>query len=146
MMIKRVQISEQDPKAYKAMFGMEAYLGTTEIKGALADIIKIRASQINNCAYCIEMHCEEALKHGENQKRLFAIAAWKESPLFTDKERAAFAMTEEITVISQKGLTDATYLEASKYFSELEIAQLIMLIGVINMWNRIAVSTQLMHE
>jgi len=145
-MIQRVNISEQDSAAYKAMFGMEAYLGTTKITGLLADIVKIRASQINNCAYCIEMHCEEALKHGENPKRLFAIAAWKESPLFTAKERAAFAMTEEITVISEKGLTDACYLEASKYFSELEIAQLIMLIGVINMWNRIAVSTQLKHQ
>lgn len=145
-MIKRVIISEQDPKAYKAMFGMEAYLGSTEIKGVLADLVKIRASQINNCAYCIEMHSEEALKHGENQKRLFAIAAWKESPLFTDKERAAFAMTEEVTLISEKGLTEATYLEASMHFSELEITQLIMLIGVINMWNRMAVSTKLVHK
>lgn len=145
-MSKRVQISEKDPKAYKAMFGMEAYLGTTEITGVLADLVKIRASQINNCAYCIEMHSGEALKHGESQHRLFALAAWKESPLFTDKERAAFAMTDEITLIASKGLTDASYLEASTYFSELEIAQLIMLIGVINMWNRIAVSTKLIHE
>ncbi len=144
--MKRVTISEQDSKAYKAMFGMESYLATTLIKGSLADMIKIRASQINNCAYCIEMHCNEALKHGETQKRLFAIAAWKESPLFTEKERAAFTITEEVTLISNDGLTDASYVKATSYFSELEIAQLIMLIGVINMWNRIAVSTHLVHE
>lgn len=145
-MKKRIVIADLEPKAYKAMIGLEGYLANTSIVGILADIVKIRASQINGCAYCIEMHCDEALKHGETQKRLFAISAWHESPLFTDKERAALAMTDEVTMISENGLTDEVYNEANIYFSENEIAQLIMLIGTINVWNRIAISSRLFHE
>ena len=145
-MKKRVIISEIEPNAYQAMFGLEKYLSTSTLDKILLDLIKIRASQINGCAYCIDIHTVEAMKIGETQRRIFALSAWWESPLFTDKEKVVLKMTEEVTMITTKGLSTETYQKAEKYFNENEIAQLIMQIGTINLWNRIAVSTRLMHE
>lgn len=142
----RINIAQLEPKAYKAMMVMEKYLSQTSIDANIFDLIKFRASQINGCAYCIEMHSQEALKKGEKQNRLFALSAWWETPLFTEKEKAALAMTDEITKISKSGLSDITFEKVKKHFSENEIAQLIMLIGTINTWNRIAVSTQMFHK
>jgi AhpD family alkylhydroperoxidase len=142
----RLLINELEPEAYTAMVRMEKYLGKSSLGIRLAELIKLRASQINGCAYCIEMHTDIAMKEGESQKKLFAVAAWKESPLFTERERAALAMTDEITLISKQGLSDQTYDEAKKHYTENEIAQMIMLIGAINVWNRIAISTHLFYE
>lgn len=145
-MKKRIVIQDVEPNAYKAMFGLEKYLSTSTLDKILLDLIKIRASQINGCAYCIDIHTVEAMKIGETQRRIFALSAWWESPLFTDKEKIVLKMTEEVTMITTKGLSTETYQEAEKYFNENEIAQLIIQIGTINLWNRIAVSTRLMHE
>jgi len=145
-MKQRINIAELEPNAYQAMFGLEKFLSASSLDKVLCHLIRLRASQINGCAYCIEMHSEEALKSGESTKRLFALNAWWESPLFSEKEQAALIMTDEITHISTKGVSDETYARIEKHFNVNEITQLIMLIGTINTWNRIAVSTKMFHE
>jgi len=143
-MEKRINISKVEPQAFKAMLGLESYLAKAEISGTLKELIKIRASQINGCAYCLDMHTRDALKNGETNERIFILSAWKEAlEFFTEEEQAALAMTEEVTLIQQFGLSEETYQKASKVFNENQIAQIIMAIVTINAWNRIAVSTHL---
>lgn len=143
-MDKRININTTEPHAYKAMLGLEAYLANTEISKTLKELIKIRASQINNCAYCLAMHTKDAIKYGESAERLFILSAWHEAEShFTEEERVALKMTEEVTQISQHGLSDETYQKALKFFSEKQVAGIIMAIVTINAWNRIAISTQL---
>lgn len=142
----RINIHSIEPKAYEAMHGLENYLSASVLDKKLIELIKIRASQINACAYCIDMHTKDALKYGESTRRIFAISAWWESPLFDEKERVALKMTEEITLIANNGLTSETYQKAKANFSDNEIAQIIMQIVTINSWNRIAVSTHMVHE
>ncbi len=145
-MKQRLNIGKLEPKAYKALLEMEKYLTSCGLDKMLLELIKIRASQINHCAYCLEMHTVDALKYGETQRRIFALSAWKESPLFDEKEKTLLAMTEEITLISEAGLTEKTFEKATSHFSENEIAQIILQIGQINFWNRIAVSSQMFFE
>ena len=143
-MDKRININTVEHHAYKAMLGLEAYLAQSEISKTIKELIKIRASQINNCAYCLAMHTKDALKYGENAERLFILSAWHEAEThFTEEEIVALKMTEEITQIAQNGLSNETYQRASKVFSEKQIAEIIMAIVTINAWNRIAVSTHL---
>ena len=139
--MKRIDISEIERNTYKAMINMESYVKNSQIPPLLRELIKIRASQINGCAYCIDMHTEEALSLGETPRRIFATSAWKESPLFTEEERAVLQMTEEVTLISKDGLSDETYNWVLKFFGERGVAQIIMQIVMINSWNRVAVST-----
>ncbi len=141
-MEKRIKIFEAEPQALKAMFTLEGYLAKAEISRSWKELIKIRASQINNCAFCIDMHTKDAVKNGENPQRIFIISAWREATqFFSEEEQVVLAMTEEITLIHQKGLSSETYQRASNIFSENQIAQIIMTIVTINAWNRIAVST-----
>lgn len=143
-MSTRININNVAPQAYKAMMGLEMYLANVEISKSLKELIKIRASQLNNCAYCIDMHTKDALKNGETNQRIFLLSAWKEAKsFFTEEEQAVLVMTEEITMISQNGLSEEAYENASKFFSETQIAEIIMAIVTINAWNRIAVSTHL---
>ncbi len=144
-MSKRIIIKEVDPNAYKAMAAMEKYMAGSQLSYAHKELIKIRASQINGCAYCIQIQTKDARKAGETEQRIYALSAWRESPLFSDEEKAILAMTDEITRIADKGLSDSTYNLASNYFSDNEIAEMIMQIVIINAWNRIAVSTHLKH-
>ncbi|MFB2118543.1 carboxymuconolactone decarboxylase family protein [Parapedobacter sp. 2B3] len=140
-MQKRVNINSADPNALKAMMGLETYLSHISISKTLKELIKIRASQINRCAYCIDMHTKDALKNGETNQRIFLLNAWKEATeIFTHEERAVLAITEEMTLIRQKGLTDETYKNALQFFSENQIAEIIMAVITINAWNRIAIS------
>lgn len=144
---KRINISITEPAAYKAMLGLETYLAKTEISKTLKGLIKIRASQINNCAYCIDMHSKEAIKNGETNQRIFLISAWKEATsFFTEEEQIVLAMTEEITLIHQQGLSETTYQKASAFFSDIQLTQILMMIVTINAWNRIAVSSHLPIE
>lgn len=140
--MKRKSISELQPKAYEAMRGLESYIRSTSLDRRLCELIKIRASQLNGCAYCIDMHTEEALELGESNRRLFATAAWHESPLFTDEERVALQLTEEVTHIGDEGVTDETYEAAVEAFGEEKTAQIIMQCVIINSWNRIAIAGQ----
>ncbi|SEH70452.1 alkylhydroperoxidase AhpD family core domain-containing protein [Paenimyroides aquimaris] len=142
-MSKRINISTA-PQAYKAMLELETYLASTALSKTLKELIKIRASQINSCAYCIDMHTKDALKNGETNQRIFLLSAWKEAKyLFTEEEQTVLTMTEEITLIHKNGLSDETYQKATEFFTEEQIAQIIMAIVTINAWNRIAVSTHL---
>lgn len=139
--MKRVNIHENQPAAYQAMFGLEKYLETTDLSPLLIELVRVRASQINGCAYCIQLHSQAARKHGETAERLLALAAWRHSPLFNRSERAALALTEEVTLISANGVSDAVYDALGEHFTEEQKAQLIVLIATINSWNRFAVST-----
>ena len=145
-MIKRISIKEIEPEAYKAMYAMEDYAKSTQLSPILRELIKIRASQLNGCAYCLDMHTEEAMACGESERRIFALSVWKESHLFSAEERAVLQLTEEVTMIGQGGVTDETYSEVVKFFGERGFAQIVMLTIVINSWNRIAVSTKLIYK
>ncbi len=138
----RLSIAETEPDAFKAMYALVNYLGKSKVSKSHIHLSKIRASQINGCAYCIDMHTKEALKDGETTQRLFLLNAWKETGLFTEEEKVVLAITEEVTLISHNGLTDETYQHAIKLFDEHYIAQLIMAIVAINAWNRISISSQ----
>lgn len=128
------------------MMTLEKYASKTSVDHQLKELIKIRASQINKCAFCIDMHTEDAIKHGEKERRIYLLSAWKEAPLFTEKEKAVLQLTEEITQISKQGVTDDTYNAVISYFGEKITAQLIMLIVVINSWNRIAIATKMVYK
>jgi len=134
--MNRISIKDKEPDAYKAMLGLEQYIRNSPISPMLLEMIKIRASQINGCAYCIDMHTQEALEIGETQRRIFALSAWKESPLFTEEERIVLQLTEEVTLISKDGVSDDTYDKAIKTYGENGLAQIIMQIIIINSWNR----------
>lgn len=146
-MEKRINIQTVEPQAFKAMLGLEGYLSKISISKTLKELIKIRSSQLNNCAFCINMHTKDALANGETQQRIFLLSAWREAPnLYTEQEQVALEMTEEITLIHQQGLSTETYQKALKHFTENEVAQLIMAVVTINSWNRIALSTHLPVE
>lgn len=139
---KRIKIHEVEKVGYQAMLQLEKYIESTELTKTHKELIKIRASQINGCAFCINMHTQDALKAGETVQRIMALTAWRETPFFTEEERVVLALTEEVTLISNH-VSDETYEKAAKLFSEVYLAQLIMAIITINAWNRIGVSTQL---
>ncbi|RYE22934.1 MAG: carboxymuconolactone decarboxylase family protein [Sphingobacteriales bacterium] len=141
-MEKRIEIQEIEPQAFEAMYAVEKYIQKSGLKKSHHELIKIRASQINGCAFCINMHTVDAIKAGETAKRIFLLNAWRETTLFTEEEQAILAMTEEITHISQHGLTDESYAKAEKLFNPNYIAQIIMAIVAINSWNRISVATK----
>lgn len=136
-------MQQTQAQAIKAMYGLESYLQTTQLTKTHKELIKIRASQINACAFCIDMHTKDAIKAGETEQRIFLLNAWRETDLFTDEEKIILAMTEEMTLIHQHGLTDKTYANAEKFFDQEYIAQIMMAIVTINAWNRIAISTKL---
>ncbi len=138
----RIDIQQLEPEAFQAMFTLENYLQNSGLSKTLLLLIKIRASQINGCAYCINMHSSDALKQGETPQRIFLLNAWKETGLFTEEEKTVLAITEEVTLISQNGLSDVTYKQAEKLFDGNKIAQIIMAVVTINAWNRIVISTR----
>jgi AhpD family alkylhydroperoxidase len=142
-MTTRFNIAKVDATAYKAMMGLETYLNDIFLNPIQKELIKIRTSQINGCAFCLDMHTKDALKYGETPQRIFLLNAWRETDLFTEEEQRLLEMTEEITLIHQKGLTESTFQKAKEIFEEKEIAQIIMAIITINAWNRIGISTHL---
>ncbi|WNC66989.1 carboxymuconolactone decarboxylase family protein [Thalassotalea nanhaiensis] len=138
--MNRVNIQQVQPQAYQAMFGLEGYIAKSTIEANLQEMVRIRASIINGCQFCIGMHKDAATKLGESNERIAALDNWKTSDLFNEKEQAVLAATDEITNISVEGLSKETYTNLGMFFSEEEIAQLIMLAAIINAWNRIGVS------
>jgi AhpD family alkylhydroperoxidase len=128
-----------DPEAYRAMYGVEQYVAQRfQQERLLLELVKTRASQINGCAYCIDMHTKDARAHGETEQRLYALSAWRESPFYSDRERSALAWTEALTLISEGHAPDSVYEEARRHFSEEELVALSMAIVSINGWNRLA--------
>lgn len=141
-MDNRINIAEIEPAAYKAVLGLETYLATTKINKTHKELIKIRTSQINGCAFCIDMHTKDARKQGETEQRIYLLNAWKETThLFNEEERVVLALAEEIALIAQGGVSEATYQKAKALFDDSYIAQLIMVAVTINAWNRIAIAT-----
>lgn len=144
-MQKRFNIKAVAPNVLKAMVGLEAYLSQCSISKTTKELIKIRASQINGCAFCINIHTQDAIKNGEANQRIFLLNAWREAGgIFTEEEKVVLAITEEITLIHQSGLSDDTYTNALQFFSETQIADIIMAVVTINLWNRIVLSTHLL--
>ena len=141
-MSNRIKINVVDPAAYKAMLALEHYIESTGLTTKHKDLIKIRASQINGCTYCIDIHTRDARKAGETEQRIYGLTSWRETPYFDEQERSVLALTEDITLISNK-VSDETYDNAAALFDEAYLAQLIMAIITINAWNRIGVSTKL---
>jgi AhpD family alkylhydroperoxidase len=143
-MAKRISFRIVDPSAYTAMGALDNYVEQSGISKTLQELIKIRASQINGCSYCVDAHSRDARNSGETEQRVYLVSAWKEAgSIFTEEERLVFQMTEEITLIHQNGLSDAVYEQAIAHFGEQRTAQLIMAIITINAWNRIGVSTRM---
>ena len=129
----------------KAAQAFEQHLANSGLEQSLYHLVKTRASQINGCAFCIHMHTRDARAHGETEERLYLLDAWRESPLYSDRERAALAWTEALTLISETHAPDDVYDEVRKYFSEQETVNLTMLIGMINLWNRFAIGMRNVH-
>lgn len=137
----RMNIEELMPDSYKALFNLSGTLTKSKLTLIQKQLIKIRASQINGCAFCIDMHTKEALKARETQQRIFLLNAWRETDLFTPEEKAILTITEEVTLIHQHGISDATYQQAQQFFDTETIAQIVMAVIVINAWNRLSVSS-----
>ena len=139
---QRLSINDVDPGAYQAVLAMERYIRAGGFEPSLLSLVKIRASQLNGCAFCLDMHATEARAEGEAQRRLDVLAAWREAPgLFTEKEQAALALTEAVTLISAAGVSDDVWQQVTKHFDEKETVRLLMAINAINVWNRLAVAT-----
>ena len=135
----RLDPSHAAPKGYMALVDVERYIASSSLDHGLIHLVKLRASQINGCAYCIDMHWKDARAAGENEQRLYGLDAWRESPYYTERERAALEWTEALTNISATHAPDADFAPARAQFSDRELADLTLVIGVINAWNRIAV-------
>jgi AhpD family alkylhydroperoxidase len=144
-MEKRINIKQTEPEAYRAMLALENYLKASELSKTHIDLIKIRASQINGCAYCINMHAKEARNHGETEQRIYLLNAWRETDLFSEEEKAILAITEEVTLI-RHGVSDDTYQKAAQFFDEHYLTQIVMAIVTINAWNRISITSKTQPE
>jgi AhpD family alkylhydroperoxidase len=141
----RIDIKDDAPDLYRAYVHLDNVCGRSPLDPALKLLVYLRASSVNGCAYCVDSHTREALAAGESDRRLYATAAWHESPLFSDRERAAFALTDAITEIAGRGADDA-YAAAAEHFTREELAALIYAIVTINGWNRLAISTHMVFE
>ncbi|MBX2985997.1 MAG: carboxymuconolactone decarboxylase family protein [Bacteroidia bacterium] len=136
----RLNYGAVDPKAMKAMLGLEEYAANSGIEKSLYELVKTRASQINGCAYCLDMHTKDARHYGETEQRLYCLPAWRETPFYSERERAALEWTEAVTLISQNHVPDSIYNAVKKHFTEQELVALTMAIIAINGWNRLAIS------
>jgi AhpD family alkylhydroperoxidase len=127
------------PEAARAMYALGSYLAGCGLEHPLLELIKIRASQINGCAFCLDMHTKDARAAGETEQRIYALNAWRETPFYSDRERAALAWTEAVTRIGG-GVSDELYAETRQHFSEKEVVDLTWAVAAINAWNRVAIS------
>ncbi|PAY06951.1 MULTISPECIES: carboxymuconolactone decarboxylase family protein [Bradyrhizobium] len=141
----RMNFYQAAPETIKALVAVESQISASGLEQSLIELVKTRASQINGCAYCINMHTEDARKHGETEQRLYLLNAWRESPLYSERERAALAWTEALTLVSETHAPDADYEAVRAEFSDSELVNLTTLIGAINAWNRIAIGFRAVH-
>jgi AhpD family alkylhydroperoxidase len=140
-MQSRLEIQRVAPGAVHAMLTLENYVRkSSRLEPSLLELIKMRASQINGCAYCLDMHSKDARANGETEQRLYALNAWRETPFFTDRERAALAWTEAVTLVSKDHVPDSVYEEARSRFTEEELVNLTLAVATINAWNRLSIS------
>lgn len=138
----RLNIASVAPGIYKAMSGLEEYLHDCSIEIPLIHLIKLRASRINACAYCIDMHWKDLRALGEEEQRLYSLDAWRECPWYTDRERAALAWTEAVTLVAEGQVPDSVYEEVKPHFSDTELADLTFAIATINAWNRLSIAAR----
>ena len=136
----RLNYTEVAPDAIKAMLGLEKYVHNSGLERSLYELVKTRASQINGCAYCLDMHTKDARKAGETEQRLYTLSAWRETPFYTERERVALEWTEALTLISENDIPDSLYDSVRKRFDEKELVALTMAIVANNGWNRFAIS------
>ncbi len=136
----RMNYAKAAPGVMKAMDALETYLADCGIEPALQDLVKLRASQINGCAYCVDMHSLDARAGGETEQRLYALPVWQETPFFSERERAALLWTEQLTLISLDHVPDAVYEQVRPHFTDEELANLTLVIATINAWNRFGIS------
>lgn len=139
-MKSRIVIPTVAPEAYQALMNLEKYISTTSLTPVHKELIKIRASQINGCAYCINMHTADARKHGVSEQRIYLLSAWREADVYSEEEKAILALTEEVTLIN-KHVSDEVYENAARLFDEKYLAEIILMIITINAWNRIGITT-----
>ncbi len=139
-MESRLDYRNAAPGALEAMLGLERYTHASGLEPSLLELVKMRASQLNGCAYCLDMHSKDARAAGEAEQRLYVLAAWREAPFYSDRERAALAWTEAVTLISANDMPDALYAQVREHFSEKELVDLTLAIIAINGWNRLAIS------
>ena len=138
----RINYLKIDSGAMKAINGIGDYVNNSGLERSLLDLMLVRASQINRCAYCLDMHTKDARASGETEQRLYSLDAWRETPFYSDRERAALAWTEAVTLLSENGVSDELYAEVQQHFSEDEIVKLTMAVIAINSYNRLNVSVR----
>ncbi|CAB3808138.1 carboxymuconolactone decarboxylase family protein [Paraburkholderia fynbosensis] len=139
-MEQRLDFYQANPAAIKALIGVEERIGKSALEKSLTELVRLRASQINGCAYCVDMHTSDARKGGETERRLATVVVWRETPFFTDRERAALEWTEALTLVSQGQVPDAVWNVVRPHFSDEELVDLTLLVSAINAWNRFAIS------
>jgi AhpD family alkylhydroperoxidase len=139
-MAHRIDVDKLAPGAVRAMLGLEEYIRSSGLEPSLLELVKLRASQMNGCAFCVDMHTKDARARGEAEQRLYAVAVWQEAPFFTERERAALAWTEAVTCVGYTHVLDEVYQKARQQFSEKELVDLTIALIAINGWNRLAVS------
>ncbi len=138
--MQRLSYSKVAPEAVEILRGLDRYAKNSDLEAELLELVRVRASQINGCGFCIDMHTKDARTRGESEQRLYALSAWRETPFYSGRERAALAWTEAVTQIGEGGVPDEVYDEARKHFTEKELVDLTFAIIVINSWNRLAIS------
>jgi AhpD family alkylhydroperoxidase len=136
----RIRYTRVAPEGIHALVGLETYVKNCGLEPELLELVKLRASQLNGCAYCIDMHTRDARARGESEQRLFELSVWKETPFYSERERAALAWTEAVTLVSGSHVPDAVYALARQHFEEKELVNLTMAVIAINSWNRLAIS------
>jgi AhpD family alkylhydroperoxidase len=139
-MTRRIEFENAAPGAMKAMLALEQYVRTSGVEPRLLELVKLRASYLNGCAYCVDMHTKDARAAGESEQRLYAVPVWRETPFFTPRERAALAWTEAVTELGRSAVPDPLFEEARRHFTDPELVNLTMAVIAINGWNRLAVS------
>ncbi len=137
----RLVYGKVEPESLQAMMKLESYVRNSGLEPRLLELIKIRSSQINGCAFCLDMHTKDARANGETEQRIYELNAWREAPFYTERERAALELTEAVTLISTKRVPDDLYARVREHFSEKEYVQLVMAINTINNWNRLSIAT-----
>jgi AhpD family alkylhydroperoxidase len=139
-MSQRLRYPKVVPEAYRAMRALEDYVKSTPLEPSLLELVRLRASYLNGCAFCVDMHTKDARASGEAEQRLYAVPVWRDGPFFTPRERAALAWTESVTRLGEDGVPDDLYAEALAHFTEAELIQLTMAVVVINGWNRLSIA------
>ncbi|NEW06588.1 carboxymuconolactone decarboxylase family protein [Paenibacillus sp. SYP-B3998] len=143
-MTLRMEYRKEHPEAFQAMIKLEKHVTESGIDRTLLELIKIRASQINGCAFCLNMHTNDARSQGETEQRIYLLSAWREAPYYTDAERAVLALTEAVTLISEAGVPQAVYDNVRVYYEAKQFVAILMAINTINCWNRLAIATGMM--